>query len=102
MPTQKELLENLTGEKMPDPTPQEQIRIQLERTPFWIIGSRTEGYFIIMGKYRLNDEPIALGILDHPTIIQTVKTWLQQNKWNLQLSITICIVTEMLANQNKQ
>lgn len=102
MPTQKELLENLTGEKMPEPTPQEQIRIQLENTPFWVIGTRTQGYSVIMGKYRMNKEPIGFGIFDEQTIIHEIEQWLEENKWNIQMSIAICVTTDLLNNQSKQ
>lgn len=93
MPTQKEILENLTGEKMPEPTPQEYYREQLEGTPFWIIQDKT-GYNLIMGKYRMNNTPIGT--------LEDLHEWMEENKWNIQMSIAICVVTDMLANQNKQ
>lgn len=93
MPTQKELLENLTGEKMPEPTPQEYHREQLEGTPFWIIQNKT-GYNLIMGKYRMNNTPLET--------LNELHAWMDKNKWNIQMSIAICVVTDMLANQNKQ
>lgn len=90
---QKEILENITGEKFPEPTPQENYKEQIDGTPFWIIQDKT-GYNLIMGKYRLNNKPI-------PSL-EEMELWMNHNQWNIQLSLTICVVTDMLNKQNQQ
>lgn len=105
--TQKEKLETLTGEKFPEPTPQELKRIQLENTPFWIIGNDEKGYNIILGKWKLNKEPL---YREHDPLIdewqetpeRIAKNWLETNLYDIILSMIIAITTDQLNNQNKQ
>lgn len=92
--TQKEKLETLTGEKFPDPTPQEQQRIQIPGTPFWAIGNKEKGYNLIMGKYKLTSETI--------TDLEKLNQWLIDNQWKVTLSMIICATTDIINNQNKQ
>ena len=66
---QKEILENLVGEKMPDPTPQ-LIREPIPGSPFWIIQTET-GFNLTMGKYRINKEEL--------TTKEELIKWLEQN-----------------------
>lgn len=95
MPTQKEKLEILTGEKMPEPTEQLYKKYQMPGTPFWIItNTETSQRDIIMGKYKLNKEPFDTDI--------DIEQWLTDNLWNNILSIIICATTDLLNNQNKQ
>ena len=72
--TQKEILESLTGEKMPDPTPQDNYRKLLPNTPFWVIGGPENGYNIIMGKWKLTKEPICKNIdnIDEESRLQSL------------------------------
>lgn len=93
MPTQKEKLETLTGQKMPEPTQQEYYKQQIDGTPFWIIQDKT-GYNLIMGKWRLNNTPLQTWL--------EMEQWMDKNHWNITLSIIICVTTDILNNQNKQ
>lgn len=91
--TQKEKLETLTGETFPEPTPQPNYRKQMEGTPWWIIQT-DKGWNLVMGKYRLNNEPL-------PTQ-KDLTAWIDYNYENILLSQTICVVTDMLNNQQHQ
>lgn len=55
-------------------------REQIENTPFWILKTE-EGYFLVMGKYRLSET--------YPTQIH-VLTYLQDNHW--QIILTLCTI----------
>lgn len=74
-------------------------RIQLESTPFWIIGNRLEGYNIIMGKWKLSHEPFGLGVFDDGTIIHEAEQYLQHNHYNIILSMIICVTTDIEKQQ---
>lgn len=90
---QKEILENLTGEKFPEPTPQETKRHNIPNSPFWHIENK-EGHWLIMGKYRMNNTPF--------TTADELHTWMNDHKWNIMLSMAICTATDIITNQNKQ
>lgn len=66
-------------------------REQIPNSPFWIIGDKENGYNLIMGKWKLTQEPIAEK--EHVTL------WIRQNRWNLILSMIIC-VTQDIHDQN--
>lgn len=109
--TQKEKLETLTGEKFPEPTPQEQKRIQLKNSPFWVIGNDNNGYHVVMGKWKLNKEPLdfAAELQENDTapltdteITDMAHAWLHDNLYNTILAMILCITTDMLNNQYKQ
>lgn len=90
--TQREKLEALTGEKMPEPTKQEYHREQLEGTPFWMIQNK-EGWHLIMGKYRINNAPFETSV--------DLLTWMKTEQWNITLSIIIAVTTDLLNKQNQ-
>ena len=88
--TQKEKLENLTGEKMPEPGEPLIVKEQIAGTPFWAIGQET-GWNLIMGKYRINKEPLIS--------YQHVLEYLDQNHWDITLSIIIAVTTDIINNK---
>lgn len=53
-------------------------REQIEKTPFWIVGSEEIGYKITWGKYTFNDEPLKK---------ENVKTWWDDNQWQIILHV---------------
>lgn len=61
-------------------------REQIEKTPFWIIGDETNGYFLVMGKYRLTQ--------GHKTP-QEVKNHLQENMWDIILTMALVIYNDV-------
>lgn len=91
---QKEILENLTDQQFPEPTPQEYIKKQYPNSPFWIIGNDEKGYNLTMGKYKLNQTPFET--------IHDLEIWMSYNMWNNIISMIICTTTEIINNQNKQ
>lgn len=79
------------------------IRLQIQDTPFWVIGNNEQGYNIIMGKWKLTNEPIFTDpeALNHEeSIIYEAERWLLHNQWNVTLSMIICIITDI--NNQKQ
>ena len=107
--TQKEKLEQSTGEKFPEPTEQEYKKIQIEKTPFWIVGKPTN-WNVIFGKWKLNQEPINLeleltDINDTPLNDFEIKSlaldWLHENIFNNITSMIIAITTDLLNNKNQ-
>lgn len=77
-------------------------REQIPNTPFWIIGNKDDGYHIIMGKYRITNEILDLTrYLEHgngePEIhlaLTEAQTWLENNQWNVILSMALIAITE--------
>lgn len=70
-------------------------RLQIDGTPFWVIGNDQEGYNIIMGKWKLTNEPINCYQFNDGPIIEQALTWLDENKWNTILSMIICVTTDI-------
>lgn len=78
-------------------------REQLQNTPFWIVGNNEQGYNIIMGKWKITQEPIFPNpeALNHiESIIYEAERWLYNNQWNVTLSMIICAITD--TNNQKQ
>lgn len=76
-------------------------RIQLQQTPFWIVGNHEQGFNIIMGKWKLTQEPLfTIDTDDEPTIIHEAQNWLDENQYNVILSMIICAITDI--NKLKQ
>ena len=94
--TQKERLEILTGEKMPEPTEPLQYRKLLPNTPIWIIGEHENGYNLILGKWKLTKEPICKGILDYDLLENMCHKHLDTFKWDYITSMIIAISTDIL------
>lgn len=57
-------------------------REQIPNTPFWIIGNKTDGYYLVMGKYRLTEVK---------NTKEEVKTHLLENIWHVILSMIIAV-----------
>ena len=89
---QKEILENLTGQKMPEPGEPLVIKEQIPGTPFWAIGQET-GWHLVMGKYRITKEPL--------NSYQEILQYLEKHHWDITLSITIAIASDILNNKNQ-
>lgn len=83
-PTQMNVEEtpNSTSSKLFD-------RIEIENTPFWAIGNKEEGYYLVMNKYRLSEA------LNTPL---DVEIYLEQNKWLIMLTL-IQIVNKIETEQ---
>lgn len=70
-----------------------QTREQLRGTPFWIVGSKDQGFQIIMGKYSL---------LDKPAITKEAAEWeLDIDQWNI-ISKMMIITYNTLEEFKKQ
>lgn len=66
-------------------------REQIERTPFWIIGNKEEGYFLTMGKYRLTDTGCSK---------EDIYEMLHANdKWDLILKMILCVIGDKEVNE---
>lgn len=57
-------------------------RQQVRNTPFWIVGNKIDGYYLLMGKYRLSE---VFNTIDE------VQQWHEQNTWNIILSMIIAV-----------
>lgn len=70
-----------------------QTRKQLEGTPFWIVGSKDQGFQIIMGKYSL---------LNKPAVTEEAAEWeLDKDHWNI-ISKMMIITYNTLEEFKKQ
>lgn len=98
---QEELLTTQLNASQQDNSDSSKIweRYQITNSPFWVIGNRTQGYNIIMGKYKLNKEPFGFGVFDEGTILHEANKWLGKNKWDIILSLAICVATDIITNK---
>jgi len=62
-------------------------REQIEKTPFWVIGNKEQGYNLIMGKWKLNTEPFQAK--------SQLKAWMNTDHWNIILSMIICVTNDL-------
>lgn len=58
-------------------------KVQIEKTPFWIIGERDEGYYLVIGNNRLTD-PLKS--------VQEVREYLEENKWMVMLQMIMVVM----------
>lgn len=57
-------------------------RQQIEGTPFWIMGNKTDGYYMVMGHYRITNVM---------NTMEEVTEYLNTNKWDVILSMIISV-----------
>lgn len=57
----------------------------IEGTPFWAIGNDTDGYHLVMGRYRLTPKPAVS--------IEELKQYLDNNTYYILLQMIIAVKT---------
>jgi hypothetical protein len=75
-------------------------RKAIENTPFWLIGNTDQGYNITMGKYKLTQNAILGDNIDQA--MQEANAWLEQNKWDVILTICLCAITDVTYKDEKK
>lgn len=66
-------------------------RIPIEKTPFWIVGNKEDGYRLIMGKYAITNK--------FPSIIDA-EEYLNENQWEIILTMVIVVTKKMQEEEN--
>lgn len=67
-------------------------REQIRNSPYWIIGTKKQGYYITIGKYRINETPIQS--------IKQVEKWMNENIWNV-ITTTAIIIHNIIKDQEE-
>lgn len=68
-------------------------RWQLENTPFWIL-RENEQFNIVLGKYRINEEPLTSKI--------ECELYLNNNTWKVVTQICIIVMNDIQKEQQSQ
>lgn len=93
---QKELLSTqLNVEETPNSNSSEDLieRIQIKTTPFWIIGQKEKGYFLVMGKHQISE------IME---TIEEVENYLTTYTWDITLKLCLIIYNDVQKELNNQ
>lgn len=59
---------------------------QIKGSPFMMVGSKEEGYFIAMGKYKLSEVKKTK---------RALLTWAEENHWNITATMITTLITIM-------
>lgn len=81
-----------TGKEIEEEIEKEQLieREKVEGTPFWIIGDKEKGYFLIMGKHKLTEN------LQSPTV---VRKYLDDNAYDIIFKMVLGLITDIKADE---
>lgn len=65
------------------------VRLELEKTPYYIVGSKEEGYCVTFGKYKISEQ-FATGEYVQQALKEAYK-YLEEHKYNI-LFHTMCAI----------
>lgn len=75
-------------------------REQIPNSPFWMIYYPEEKQLqITMGKYLITPAPIEAE--DIITAINKAQYHLENNKWDIMLTVALCAITDILSQRDK-